>query len=210
MAVPTAYLTTVKNIKGILEAIQKAAVPERFTYEFLKQLGFGSSGDRPTIPVLKAIGFLAEGGQPTDRYRRFKDPASAGVAMAEGLREAYTDLFAIDPKAYEKSSTELKGVFGRLSDKGDAVNKKMATTFKALAELGDFVTPVGSTPELQKSASEEAGSASNAVVEEPAPPAGQELSGLVSLRHDVHIHLPVSSDIAVYNAIFKALKETLR
>ncbi len=206
MAVPAAYLTTVKNTKGIFEAMQRAGVPERFTYEFLKQLGFGSSGDRPTIPVLKAIGFLTEGGQPTDRYRRFKDPATAGAAMAEGLREAYADLFAIETDANSKTPTELKGMFGRLSDKGDAVNRKMATTFKALSELADFSSPPAATPTGQADEPSETGAALPGATDSTTANG----SGVIALRHDVHIHLPVSTDIAVYNAIFRSLKETLQ
>jgi hypothetical protein len=58
MAVPSAYLTTTKNAAAILAAMQRAGVPERFTFEFLKQLGFGSSSDRAMIAVLKALGFF--------------------------------------------------------------------------------------------------------------------------------------------------------
>jgi hypothetical protein len=213
MAVPTAYLSTVKNINGIMDAVKRAGVPDRFTYEFLKQLGFGSSGDRPTIPVLKAIGFLTEGGEPTDRYRRFKDPATAGAAMAEGLRDAYSDLFAINTDAQTKSSTELKGMFGRLSDKGDAVNKKMATTFKALAELGDFSLPAGSAAGAGSSPAPIVAEGVEATAESGADDNALSVrngSAVFSLRHDVHVHLPATTDIAVYNAIFRSLKETLQ
>jgi hypothetical protein len=43
MTVPTAYMTSFNKVPNILEAVRKAGVPERFTYEFLKQLGFASS-----------------------------------------------------------------------------------------------------------------------------------------------------------------------
>lgn len=65
MALPTAYLNTVGNLSGILEAIKGAKAPSRFTQKFLVGLGFASAGDRPVIGVLKALGFLNEGGAPT-------------------------------------------------------------------------------------------------------------------------------------------------
>src|SRR2546421_1331148 len=130
MAVPSAYLTSSRGIKEILENVQKAGVPQRFTYEFLKQLGHASSADRPAVAVLKALRFLSDNGEPTDRYRRFKDPGQARLVMAEALRDAYADVFTVDQQANERTSKELQGVFARLSGKGEAVNEKMATTFK--------------------------------------------------------------------------------
>jgi Family of unknown function (DUF5343) len=148
MAIPTAYLTVAGNIKPILEDVQKAGVPSKFTYDFLKQLGHPSSANRPVIGVLKAIGFLTDSGTPTDRYRRYKDPRLAGAAMAEGIREGYADVFTVDQEAYLRNTSELMGIFSRLSDKGDAVSRKMATTFKNLAELADFQAPlVPQTPQ---------------------------------------------------------------
>lgn len=207
MAIPTAYLTTAKNVGPILADMQKAGVPNRVTYEFLKQLGHGSSANRPVIGVLKALGFLTESGEPTERYRRFKDPTQAGAVMAEALREAYADVFTVDELANEKTTNQLKGIFARLSDKGDAVNMKMATTFKTLADVADFSAPVasasvdGAIPEAQ-------------VQPEPDADRGlearQPVEGRIVVHHDVHIHLPVSTEIAVYDAIFRSLRANLR
>lgn len=133
MAVPTAYLTSTKNTANIFTAIQKASVPPNsFTHEFLKQLGFQSSGDRPIIPVLKAIGFLDESGRPTELYRLYKDPAQAKRALAKGIRTGYADLFAIDNEAHKRSGKDLAGMFARLSDKGDSVTAKMGLTFSGV------------------------------------------------------------------------------
>jgi hypothetical protein len=203
MAIPTAYLTVAGNIKPILEDVQKAGVPSKFTYDFLKQLGHPSSANRPVIGVLKAIGFLTDSGTPTDRYRRYKDPKLAGAAMAEGIREGYADVFTVDQQAHVRNTTELTGIFSRLSDKGDAVNRKMASTFKTLAELADFqASLVPQTPDGEVTSREE----------EPAEAPQVQVDrvmGAVALRHDVHIHLPVTTDIAVYDAIFRALRENL-
>jgi len=57
MGLPTAYLTSSKNLPAILEAIQQAKAPERFTVRFLQSLEFKASSDRLVIGVLKASGF---------------------------------------------------------------------------------------------------------------------------------------------------------
>jgi hypothetical protein len=201
MAIPTSYLTSTKNLGAILTQMQKGGIPQRVTYEYLKQLGFPSSNDRPIIPVLKALGFLDVNGVPQDRYRRFKDATQAKRVMAEGMREAYSDVFAIDEKANMLDHERLKGMFGRLSGKGDAVTEKMASTFKALAERADFSAPaVAETPETP-----------DPKLPDPSPDGHTPKTEIqtLSLRHDVHVHLPVSEDIKVYDAIFRSLRENL-
>lgn len=198
MAVPTAYFTSAKNVRAILESTQKGGVPSRVTYDFLKQLGYPSSSDRPVLAVMKALGFLTESGEPTGRYRRYKDPRTAAAVMAEALRDAYADVFTVDQAAFNRSTNELRGIFARLSDKGNAVNLKMATTFKTLAELADF----DAVPEMEPV------TGSEGVVDAPAvTPLGD--SPGIRLHHDVHVHLPLSTDIAVYDAIFRSLRENL-
>jgi hypothetical protein len=203
MAVPTAYLTSTKNLGSILAAMQRAEAPSRFTYDFLKQLGFASSGNRPLIPLLKALKFIDDGGTPLDRYRRFKDATLSKRVMAEGIRDAYSDVLAIDPEAHKLTNEQLRGVFARLSGKGDSVTEKMALTFKALAGQADFSSPV-TTPEPEP---QRATDLSAAAVEQPATPAKGRGLAQLQLHHDIHIHLPASTEIGVYDAIFKALRQ---
>jgi hypothetical protein len=200
MAVPTAYLKTTKNTVAILDAMKRAGVPDTFTYDFLKKnLGFGSSSDRPHIPVFKALGFLSENGSPTERYRRFKDGSQSAAVIAEALRDAYADVFAADQNAGALSPNELQGLFARLSDKGHAVTVKMATTFKAFADLADW----------------SATSAPLGRPTDPEPPGEREKeepkvgAGAIVMHHDIHVHLPVSTEIAVYDAIFRSLRQHL-
>lgn len=207
MAVPSAYLTTTKNTAAILAAMQRAGVPERFTFEFLKQLGFGSSSDRAMIAVLKALGFLNDASGPTERYRSYKDPKIAKAVLAQGIRDAYADVFAIDMEAHIKQTSELVGIFSRLSNKGEAVNQKMATTFKALANLADFTT--GAVVEAAAQPAEISDPTLTMPPNGARPPEGSVGTGVVSLRHDIHVHLPLSTDVAVYDAIFKSLKANL-
>lgn len=109
------------------------------------------------------------------------------------------DLANLEPH----TTNELKGIFARLSDRGDTVNQKMASTFKVLSELADF----SGVPPPPK--------------EVPVPPDGQKQTGKeiqetlskapteFVMHHDVHIHLPISTDIAVYDAIFLSIREHL-
>jgi len=49
MAIPHAYVRTTTKLKELLGKLPTAGVPERFTLEFLKTLGFRSSNDRMAI-----------------------------------------------------------------------------------------------------------------------------------------------------------------
>lgn len=216
MAVPTAYLTSTKNTANIFAAIQKASVPPNgFTHEFLKQLGFQSSGDRPIIPVLKAIGFLDESGRPTELYRLYKDPAQAKRALAKGIRIGYADLFAIDNDAHKKSVKDLAGMFARLSDKGDSVTAKMGSTFSALASLADFTGDVEPSDGVADNGGDSGGPFEGDLEDgggggdRNREGVGFGAAGTFALRHDIHVHLPLSTDVAVYDAIFKSLRENL-
>jgi hypothetical protein len=201
VALPTAYLTTTKNLGSILQAIQGAEAPPKFNRKFLETLGFRSSGDRLIIPVLKAIGFLNGDGSPTERYVRYLDKSQAPRVLAEGLREGYTDLFQIDRQAQRMSQADLKNKIKTLRNgKGsDTVLNAMAKTFLALAELSDFEA----APERKPAAPE----AEPERVAEPAP--GREEIALGGLVYNINLELPESRDPAVYDALFESLRAHL-
>lgn len=204
MALPTSYVTSTKNVSAILAQMQKGGIPQKFTYDHLKQMGFPSSNDRPIIPILKALGYLDPSGTPLERYRRFKGTSEeAKRVMAEAIRDAYADVFAIDETAHTLSADTLKGIFGRLSGKSDAVATKMALTFRALADHADFsLAGTDELPEDGADEEQEDGDHDDAAHVD-------RLAGAMMLRHDVHVHLPVSDDIKVYDAIFRSLRDNL-
>src|SRR5438093_11036296 len=103
MALPTSYLTSTRNLEAILNAIQSAQAPEKFSQSFLESLEFKSSSDRLIIGVLKSLGFLDDSGKPTERYFRFLDQTQAARVLDEGIREAYQELFRLNVKAHELS-----------------------------------------------------------------------------------------------------------
>lgn len=189
------YMNSVTNLSGILEKIRSAGTPPKFTHEFLKStLGFTSSNDRGVIKLLKKLGFLNSDSVPTSRYNAYRGDDGAR-AVAEGLREGWADIFLADERAHERSATELTAIFKNVSGKSESVAKKMATSFKALADAADWT---GGTP--PETAQDE---------QLPEKADGAARTPGVSLHQDVHIHLPSTSDVSVYTAIFRALRDEL-
>jgi len=102
-------MTSSKRVPDILEAIQTAQAPSTFTTRFLEQLGFKNKGDRLIIGVLKDLGFLDDKGVPKDRYFKFLDQTHSGIVLADGIRDAWADLFAINVNAHQLSKPEFIG-----------------------------------------------------------------------------------------------------
>jgi hypothetical protein len=203
MATELPYMTSVKNLLPILDRMKAAGTPPKFTYEFLKtSLGFPSSNDRSVLRILKALGFLTADGTPTARYNEFRDESRSGLALAVGLREGWAPLFLSDERAFVRTSGQLTELMKGLTGATEAVAQKMASTFKAIAakakwdEQPDVTKPV--PPILEAP-----------VPPQPGPDAGRNQQASVNLHHDVHIHLPATSDVAVYTAIFRAVRDEL-
>ena len=59
--------------------------------------------------MLKGLGFLDENGAPTERYFAFLDHSQSGRVLADALRDAYDELFALNKNAQKMTLDEVKG-----------------------------------------------------------------------------------------------------
>jgi len=206
MAIPTSYLTTTKNLGGILNSIVGAQAPEKFTTRFLESLDYKTSADRLIIGVLKSLGFLADDGRPTQRYFSYLDQTQSEVVMAEAIREAYSDLFQINKSANKMTKSEVVNKFKTLSQGqySESVLDKMAMTFTALCSHADFEATAatkesGGDTEIQK---EDAVTSNRTSTTQK----GLAIGGLV---YNIQLILPESRDPKVYDALFESLKRHL-
>jgi hypothetical protein len=202
MEVTSAYLYVANTLPKILESIQRAQVPDKFTNPFLQALGHKSTNDRAFINVWKGLAFLDANSTPTPSYREFRDKSIAKAVLARQIRIAYRGLFNVDENAQNLTVEALKGKLATLTGKDDAVVQKMAQTFKALCKEADFNTTIKKHEVKPEEAAE-------AVVESPAlDEVTPRLPGL-SFSHTIYINLPATRDVAVYDAIFKSIREHL-
>jgi Family of unknown function (DUF5343) len=214
MALSNAYLQTTKNLESFLNSIQSAQAPERVTNKFLAQLDFSSSNDRLLIGVLKGLGFIDESGVPQKRYFEFLDQTQSQRVLAEAIREAYSDLFALNKNAQTMTVDEVKNKFRTLTlgQKSENVVSLMANTFKALTELADWESP---SLEITPPATPPSVSTAQIPATVPPPPLVEKIPPVertgspLTLHYNVQIHLPDSRDPAVFDAIFQALRKHL-
>lgn len=209
MALTTSYLNSVKNLDSFLNSVIGARAPERFTTKFLEDLGFKSSSDRLFITILKSLGLLDEGGQPTQRYYEFLDQSQSKQIIAVGIQEAYEDLFNLRKDAQNMSSEEIKNKLKTLTQgqKGDRVIDQMAMTFRALCSYADWsVTTVTPKAPPQTDISTENKTSNESALTTTLT---KNTSAIMDLHYNIQIHLPETSNMAVYDAIFQSLKKHL-
>ena len=117
MPLPTSYMTgSFTKIPQYFDTLLTAKAPDKFTVKFMEDLGFKSSNDRQFVNVLKSIGFLDDSGSPTDRYFKFLDQSCSKQMVAEGIKEAYSDVFALNINANTLSKDEIVGKFRTLTN----------------------------------------------------------------------------------------------
>jgi len=201
MEVTSAYLITVTKFPKFMEAIQKAAVPARISQDFLQLLDFKSTNDRVYISVLKGLGFADQNGVPTQVYRDYRNPAVAKKVLARQIKVAYSGLFAADEHAEKLTGAALKGKLATLTGKDESVIEKMASTFTTLCSIADFS---GAESVADIKAEDERTLVDSPAIVPPTPPPSS-----LSFSHTIYINLPATTDVGVYDAIFKSLRENL-
>ena len=159
------------------------------------------------IGILKALGFLDDGGRPQERYFEFLDQSQSGIVLAEAIREAYGDLFAINTTAHEMTKEDLAGKFRNLGQGKLSANviNFMASTFLALAEQADFDMTRVRPDDV------EGGDKPPANPPEAKDPSRRTHDlKLGDLVYNIQIVLPDTRDPAVFDALFRSLKEHLQ
>jgi hypothetical protein len=210
------YLVSIKNLTKFLEALRHAQAPEKVTLRFIEELGFTSTNDRLFITLLKAMRFVDEAGKPTARYHAFLDDTEWKRVLAEGVRDAYPDLFRVNRNAQALPREQLSGKIKSLSEGklSPAVLGNVTKTFLELVKLADFSTSLEEAPVIEPTSSEaHAAEAAPAASGEGSPPTLEpskgSASGAPTLVYRIEIVLPAVRDQAIYDAIFRSAKEHL-
>jgi hypothetical protein len=201
MALPTSYMTgSFSKIPQYFDTLLTAKAPDKFTVKFMEDLGYTSSNDRQFVNVLKSIGFLDDSGTPTERYFKFLDQSYAKQIVAEGIREAYSDLFSLNIKANTLTKDEVIGKFKTLTSgsKENATLGYMASTFLNLCAYADWNIPIltPKNPDVKEHSVPQTTKSEHEIAVEPKG---------FDLNYDIHIHLPATRDQAVYDALFASL-----
>lgn len=138
MALPDVYVQIYGQLPDIFKRISEGQAPDKFTSQYLKDLGFQSTNHRAIIPLLKALGFLSAEGVPTARYHAYRDHSQSRKIMGQAVREAYSDLFTIKAHPTDADRTLIEGKFKSAHNTTERMSKLMASTFYSLLPLADL------------------------------------------------------------------------
>lgn len=203
------YMNAYGNVTKILKKIKDAKTPDRFSHDYLETvLGFSGGSSRPFISLAKRIGLLNADGTPSDFYNRFRNPAQSEQAMAEMIRKGYPELYRRNEYAHALDKSALRGLIMEVTglDNSSPTLNAIANTFEALKGFANFelTTP----PPSEHEAPSDGGPRDAGGIARDIPPTGG-VAGQLRFSHNIYINLPDTTDVEVFNAIFKAMKENL-
>jgi hypothetical protein len=202
------YVNGYGGIPKLFAAIKSASVPPKFTQDYMSTvLDLRSSSFRAMIPLLKKLGFIDQNNVPTQAYKDYRDDSLSGSVMARRLREAYSPVFAAHEYAFKLEKKELeskiKGVTGAGDDDGNLY--AVVGTFKELSNLAKW------------DGAEHVPKEEETLTPPPGTPRGKHgreehseiATGRLGLSYTINLNLPATTEIEVFNAIFKSLRENL-
>lgn len=214
MALQPVYLVAAKNLSNFLEAIRHAQAPEKMSLKFIEDLGFRSTNDRLFVPLLKAMKFLDDAGRPLPRYHAFLDDNEWKKVLADGIRDAYSDLFRVNKNAQNLSREHLTGKIKSLGEGklSPSVVTNTSKTFIELVKLADFsASRREETAEEKQKPDEVASDGGNDGIRHQKDE--HDNDGVdrrsTALVYRIEIVLPAVRDQAIYDAIFRSAKEHL-
>lgn len=152
---------------------------------------------------MKKTGLLSNDGTPTERYAQFQTDSRRSEAALEALKSGWPEVFRKNRYAHRLDKSAVDDVFKEITgiQKTDPTFKAIVSTFNIFKEYA-------------KSAAEASGGTDLPEAPQSRPVAEANASGQggdrpLNLSTQINIVLPETTDITVYNAIFKSIQEHL-
>ncbi len=203
MASKLPYVAQPGSMVKILHKIKEAKTPDRFTQDFLStKLGFSGGNQRQFIPLAKKLGLLNSDGTPTDLYKKFRNHNTSKAAMAEALKSGFRELFDRNEFAGSLKKEEFKGLVVEITglEQNNRIVQLICQTFDTLKKLADFEAKMKA----------DGGDQSDEILQKDQEiKSGVEKDFDLNLAYSINLVLPKTDDPAVFNAIFRSLRDNL-
>jgi hypothetical protein len=141
-------------------------------------------------------------GSPTALYQQLRNPATSGAAIAQALKIGYRPLYEVNEYCHDLKDAELKGLILQVTglEDGNRVAQLIQGTFSRIKKHANFDGTVDVDVEDEPEAASEQESSEKK----------KTLQGAgFSIGYTINLNLPASTNIEVFNAIFKSLRENL-
>jgi len=199
------YTSAAGVLSTVLEKIPQVEKPSLLNYDFLSTvIGVRGGSARQVIPILKATGILSQSSSPTDLYDEFRLDGGRASAALEALRNGFSELFRRNQfvhKAEEKTVLDLIVSITGLP-RNDKIARYIYNTFSVFQK---YARSASETEKRTETSHEK-------ILEEPAVETHREARKPqnVGLIYNINIVLPETTNIEVYNAIFKSVRGNLQ
>lgn len=191
------YVNAYGQLPALLDAIKKAGVPPKVNRDFVSGvLNLKSSSYLAMIPFLKRLGLIDSGNNPTQDYKDFRDETISRSIMAKCIKISYEPLFLAHEYAYRLTKDQIKEKVKTITGlpDGNKVVDAIVGTFSELNKLADFESKLLPKEEHTRA--------------QPTEPIQKTISQTkLGLNYTINLNLPPTTNIEVFNAIFKSLKE---
>ncbi len=188
-----------------MEKIPTSEKPSIFNNDFLGTvMGATGGAARPIIPILKATGLLNQTGAPTELYAQFQTEAGRPAAALQALRNGFGEVFRRNQYAHRADEAALIDVVVAITGlpKKEGIVRYILTTFQAFQETAKLAREDGAAEDTTD----------NGQSFDASPPeADAKLNGggRLQLAYNINVVLPETTNVEVYNAIFRSLKANL-
>jgi hypothetical protein len=208
MAAALPYVTSPGNVEKALTGIKSAATPTTVSQDFVKTILKiqGGPGNEMTS-YLRKIGFAGGDGTPSEIYKKFRNDATEGQAAFEALRIGYKALYVRNEFMHELTDEKLRGLI--VEETGEEKDSRVVgLVMSCIKGLKKYAKP-GTAPAEQKPPAHLPATTTR-TNEDPLPRTDRLPRTLgMNLSYTINLNLPATTDVAVFNAIFKSLKENL-
>jgi hypothetical protein len=203
------YTMTPGRLGDALKALIEAERPPKFNEGFLDGvLGVRGGSARAIPPILKKVGMLSSDNAPTELYSRFKTNFNRPNAALQALRNGFGEIFRKNEYAHKLPDDRIRDLIVEITGltKNDPVSTAIFGTFNAFKEFAAGASEEATTSAVSNTQGE---------MNDRKPDAHNRSSrdsneGMkFNLVNTINIVLPETTDVQVYNAIFKSIKENL-
>jgi hypothetical protein len=177
------------------------------------KLGIKGGTGYALISYLKKIGLINVDGTPSDLYRRFRNPATGGLAIGAAIKYGYSKLAQVNEYFYDLSDKDLQALIVQVTglEANSAIAKYMFSTLKALKGFAVFDgVGGGAGPEASLDSSNDQAPTPVLISQPVLPAQAPQRSDIgLNLSYTINLNLPATADQSVFNAIFRSLREHL-
>ena len=191
-------------LKRVLEKIPTSEKPGIFNSDFLGTvMGATGGSSRPIIPIFKSTGLLNQSSVPTELYSQFQTDAGRASAALQALKNGFPEIFRRNQYAHRADQSTVTDIIVSITGlpKSDNIVRNILGTFEIFQNAAKDAKEE-STPQPRRDQNSNDGP-------QIIDTNNSESSGRLNLAYNINVILPETTNVEVYNAIFRSLKGNL-